>query len=79
MKTAFLFPGQEAQKCGMGESFAKYDEAAKKVYENASGLLGFDMEELVFTENNKLDMTEYTQVAMVSTGIAMLKVIEKTL
>lgn len=78
MKTAFLFPGQGAQKCGMGESFAKHDEAAKKVYENASRLLGLDMEELVFTENKKLDMTEYTQVAMVTTGIAMLKVIEKT-
>ena len=78
MKTAFLFPGQGAQKCGMGESFAKHDEAAKKVYENASKLLGFDMEELVFTENTKLDMTEYTQAAMVTTGIAMLKVIEKT-
>ena len=62
----------------MGESFAKYDEAAKKVYENASRLLDLDMEELVFTENKKLDMTEYTQAAMVTTGIAMLKVIEKT-
>ena len=78
MKTAFLVPGQGAQKCGMGESFAKYDEAAKKVYENASRLLDLDMEELVFTENKKLDMTEYTQAAMVTTGIAMLKVIEKT-
>ena len=78
MKTAFLFPGQGAQKCGMGESFAKDDEAAKKVYENASRLLDLDMEELVFTENKKLDMTEYTQAAMVTTGIAMLKVIEKT-
>ena len=78
MKTAFFFPGQGAQKCVMGESFAKYDEAAKKVYENASRLLDLDMEELVFTENKKLDMTEYTQAAMVTTGIAMLKVIEKT-
>lgn len=78
MKTAFLFPGQGAQKCGMGESFVKCDEAAKKVYENASRLLDLDMEELVFTENKKLDMTEYTQAAMVTTGIAMLKVIEKT-
>ena len=78
MKTAFLFPGQGAQKCGMGESFARYDQDAKKVYENASRLLDLDMEELVFTENKKLDMPEYTQAAMVTTGSAMLKVIEKT-
>ncbi len=78
MKIAFLFPGQGAQKCGMGESFVNFDADARKVYEDASGLLDLDMEELVFTKNDRLDITEYTQAAMVTTGIAMLKVIAKT-
>ena len=78
MKIAFLFPGQGAQKCGMGESFANFDADAKKVYEQAFELLSLNMEELVFTKNDRLDVTEYTQAAMVTTGIAMLKVIAKT-
>lgn len=78
MKIAFLFPGQGAQKCGMGESFYNNDEDSKQVFDNASKLLGIDMPKLCFTENADLDITEYTQAAMVTTGIAMLKAIEKT-
>ena len=78
MKIAFLFPGQGAQKCGMGESFYNNDADSKQVFDNASKLLGIDMPKLCFTENADLDITEYTQAAMVTTGIAMLKAIEKT-
>lgn len=77
MKIAFLFPGQGAQKCGMGESFYNVDADSKKVYKQASELLGFDIKDLCFSKNDKLDKTEYTQVAMVTTGIAMLKAVEK--
>ncbi|MEG2350746.1 MAG: ACP S-malonyltransferase, partial [Hungatella sp.] len=48
----------------------------KQVYEHASELLGFSVQELCFTENDRLDITEYTQAAMVTTGIAMMKVLE---
>ncbi len=77
MKKAFLFPGQGAQKCGMGESFYRGDADAAAVFDKASLLLDMDMPALCFTENEKLDITEYTQAAMVTTGIAMLKVLAK--
>ena len=77
MKIAFLFPGQGAQKCGMGESFYNADVDSKKVYDRASELLGLDIRKLCFEENEEINITEYTQVAMVTTGIAMLKAIEK--
>ena len=35
------------------------------------------MPELCFTENDRLDITEYTQAAMVTTSIAMTKVLEE--
>ena len=43
----------------------------------ATDILGFSVPELCFTENDRLDITEYTQAAMVTTSIAMTKVLEE--
>ena len=77
-KTAFLFPGQGAQKCGMAQSFYESDPDAKAVIDRASEILGMDMPELLFQPNELLDRTEYTQPAMVTAGIAMLQAVAKT-
>ena len=76
-KIAFIFPGQGAQKAGMGKDFYEQTETGKAVFDKASELLGFSMPELCFTENDRLDITEYTQAAMVTTSIAMMKVLEE--
>lgn len=75
-KIAFIYPGQGAQVCGMGQEFYEQTEIGKQVFDLASGLLGFSVPELCFTENDRLDITEYTQAAMVTTSIAMTKVLE---
>ena len=78
-KIAFIFPGQGAQICGMGKDFYEQTEIGKQVFDKASELLGFSMPELCFEENDRLDITEYTQAAMVTASIAMMKVFtEKT-
>lgn len=74
-KIAFIFPGQGAQICGMGKDFYEQTEIGKQVFDKASELLGFSMPELCFEENDRLDITEYTQAAMVTTSIAMMKVL----
>ena len=76
-KKAFLFPGQGAQKVGMGQSFYEADADARAVFDEASELLGYDMKALCCEENEKLNLTQYTQPAMVTTGIAIMKVVEK--
>lgn len=76
-KIAFMFPGQGAQACGMGQDFYENSETAKQVFDKATELLGFSMPELCFTKNDRLDITEYTQAAMVTTSIAMMKVLEE--
>ena len=76
-RIAFIFPGQGAQTCGMGKDFYEQTETGKKVFNRASELLGFSVPELCFEPNDRLDITEYTQAAMVTAGIAMMRVLEE--
>ena len=76
-KTAFIFPGQGAQYCGMGQDFYENTRTGRRIFDRASELLGFSVPELVFEKNDRLDITEYTQAAMVTTCAAILKVMEE--
>lgn len=76
-KVAFLFPGQGAQVMNMGKDFYDNYEIAKSVIDEASKASGLDVAELIFTENDKLNITEYTQIALLATEVAMLKVISE--
>lgn len=76
-KTAFIFPGQGAQAAGMGKDFYEAYPKAAEIYDMASDLLKLDMKALCFEGNDKLDLTEYTQAALVTTCLAMEKVLEE--
>mgnify|MGYP002538173976 CR=1 FL=1 len=76
-KTAFIFPGQGAQKAGMGKDFYENSKTAAEVIDHASELLGLDMKALCFEENDLLDQTEYTQAALVTVCMAMEKVLRE--
>lgn len=74
-KIAFIFPGQGAQYVGMGKDFYEQTETGRKVFDEATEILGFSVPELCFETNDRLNITEYTQAAMVTTSIAMMKVL----
>lgn len=76
-KTAFVFPGQGAQYFGMGKDFYDTYQTARQVYDLAEKATGLNVAELCFAENDKLNITEYTQIAMLATEVAILKVIEE--
>lgn len=78
-KTAWLFPGQGAQKCGMGKDFYENSGIAKKIFDEASQSLGMDMCRLCFEENSLLDQTEYTQAALVTACLAMAEALKEVL
>lgn len=70
-KTAFIYPGQGAQKCFMGKDFYEAFSECKDVYDKADALLDISVTDLCFTENDKLHQTAYTQAALVTTCLAI--------
>lgn len=75
-KIAVMFPGQGSQIAGMGKDFYENSAIAREIYDTASTRLGIDMKQLCFYPNECLDLTEYTQAALVTTSLAMARTAE---
>ena len=76
-QTAFIFPGQGAQEPGMGKDFYENSASAREVFDQAESLLGLNMKKLSFEENEKLNITEYTQIALLTACMAMERVVRE--
>lgn len=71
-KVAFVFPGQGAQKVGMGkEAFEQTDEG-RKAFEEADAALGESLTELCFNgPDERLRLTANSQPAILTTSVAL--------
>ena len=76
-KLAFVFPGQGAQYVGMGKDFYEKFSSCRDVYDMASKVTGLDIPKLCFEENTDINVTEYTQIAMLATEAAILRVLKE--
>ena len=78
MKTGFLFPGQGAQSVGMGKDIYDNFEEAREIYKKAEDVTGIDVKRLCFEgPEEELMKTENTQIAILTTSLAILSVLEK--
>ena len=77
MTTAIVFPGQGSQKPGMARDFHTRYAASREVFEEASEAVGMDLAALCFGEDSRLDQTEFTQPALLTTEVAMFRALER--
>jgi len=74
---ALIFPGQGSQSVGMGRAFYDAVPEVRKVYEEAAAILGYDIAGLCFDgPADRLNVTEYTQPALLTVSIAALRMFE---
>lgn len=74
-KVMFVFPGQGSQYKGMGSDIHQEFGVVRSVYGKASEIVGFDVAELSFNDpEEKLGITEFTQVALLTHSVSCLEV-----
>ncbi len=68
-----VFPGQGSQRQGMGKDFYDQMSVCRQAYEEASDAVGLDIASICFNEDDRLNLTEYTQPCIVTTEVAMIR------
>src|SRR5437016_6465715 len=72
----FLFPGQGSQAVGMGKELAANYPVARRTFEEADDALGYKLSQLCWEgPEEKLKLTEVTQPAILTTSVAVLRVL----
>jgi len=75
---AIVFPGQGSQYVGMGKEFYDNFKEVKQVFKEVDDALNFKLSKLILEgPKQDLDLTENTQPAIMTVGVAIYKVLIK--
>ena len=77
MKICFIFSGQGSQYDKMGKELYENFEICKNVFETANKVLDFNITDICFNSDERLNETEYTQPAILTTSYAIFKLVEE--
>ncbi|WP_281529524.1 ACP S-malonyltransferase [Campylobacter hominis] len=78
MKYAFIFPGQGSQSVGMGREFYENFIECRELLDESSEFCKIDFKNLLFSENEKLNISEFTQPAIVLNSFMAFLALQKT-
>lgn len=78
-RTALVFPGQGSQRVGMARDFHQQSAAAREAFAEASDACGVDLAAISFVDEERLNLTEYTQPCILTAEIAMLRALRQEL
>jgi [acyl-carrier-protein] S-malonyltransferase len=74
---AFIFPGQGAQKVGMGKALADAHPICQQTFQEADAALGEPLSRIIFEgPEDQLTLTENTQPAILTVSIAAYRLLE---
>lgn len=74
-KTAFLFAGQGAQSLGMGRDLYDRYELVRQTFDEASAILGYDVRDLIDTDEDRINQTRFTQPAILTASTAIYRLL----
>ncbi|HEY2383644.1 MAG TPA: ACP S-malonyltransferase [Terriglobia bacterium] len=78
MKIAFVFPGQGSQYAGMGREICEKFSGARAAFDEADAALDSPISQLCFSgPEEDLKLTENTQPAILTTSIALYRILEQ--
>ncbi len=76
MTKAAIFPGQGSQYVGMGKYLYDNFKIAKEIFHEVDETLKLKLSDIIFSDQQKLNLTENTQPAIMTVSCATLKVLE---
>ena len=78
MKKSIVFPGQGSQYVGMGADLCQTYKEAKDTYVEVDATLKIKLSDIIFNEGSgDINLTENTQPAIMATGVAIFRILQK--
>ena len=76
--TVIVFPGQGSQYVGMAKDFYENFESARDIFNIVEDQTSIKIKDIIFNDtNSQLNITQYTQLAIFCSSLAIFKVMEE--